>query len=359
VNSKTLFGHLALRFSSHPENLATEALAFILKNSPAASTAFIRALRTVGADVPDAVTYETQQVGVENSIPDMKCFDPTGTVRIIVENKFWAGLTDNQPTTYLRELPTGQSSVLLFIVPETRRKLVWDDLARRCEKAEIQVADVCTDTQIWISSVNDTHKLGVTSWSYILSVLASATIEERDASAHNDVVQLRGLCERMDAEAFLPLTSEELSNLEMPRRIMDLSYLPIDIVAEATKAGYCDMKNQRETSSRYGSGKYVRIGRFSTWVAFDAAAWRDLGRSPMWLQFYSDYNNLTEVRELLTPLRVSHPPMCFDFNGYVCVPLMLPTGVERNVVIRKAVEQVGRVAELLNAGAMTAAATIS
>lgn len=355
MNNRTLFGHLALQFSAHPENLATEALAFILKNSPAASAAFVRSLNAAGADVPDGLTYETQQVGVENSIPDMKCFDSTGTVRVIVENKFWAGLTDNQPTTYLRELPDGQSSLLLFIVPETRRKLVWDDLAARCQKAAVELADFCSTTQIQISGVNDTHKLGLTSWSYILSVLASATIEEHDAAAHNDVIQLRGLCDRMDAEAFLPFTSEELSNLEIPRRIMDLSCLPLDIVAEATKAGYCDTKSQRETPSRYGSGKYVKIGRFSPWLAFDAAAWRDLGTSPMWVQFYSDYNNLTEVRELLTPLRVTTPCLCFDFNGYICVPLMLPTGVEKDVVVRDAVAQVGRVATLLRSAERVAA----
>lgn len=37
--SSTLFGHLALQFSTHPENLATEALVFILKKSETASKA--------------------------------------------------------------------------------------------------------------------------------------------------------------------------------------------------------------------------------------------------------------------------------------------------------------------------------
>lgn len=100
----TLFGQLAIQFSAHPENVATEALAFILRGSPTVSQRFLQYVRSVAGDFASSLTYETQQTGLDDSIPDMKCLDSSGTLRVIVENKFWAGLTDNQPVPYIREL---------------------------------------------------------------------------------------------------------------------------------------------------------------------------------------------------------------------------------------------------------------
>jgi hypothetical protein len=107
-----VLAHLALRFASHPENLATEALAFILKGSEAASTVFIELLRSRGVSLPRILTFETQQVGTDSAIPDMNGSDDSGILRVIVENKFWAGLTDNQPVAYLKRLPSSQSAAL-------------------------------------------------------------------------------------------------------------------------------------------------------------------------------------------------------------------------------------------------------
>ena len=50
MSVNTMFGHLALQFTTHPENLATEALAFVLRNSAAASGAFSVFLRSAGIE---------------------------------------------------------------------------------------------------------------------------------------------------------------------------------------------------------------------------------------------------------------------------------------------------------------------
>src|SRR5271156_2412522 len=41
-----------------------------------------------------------------------------------------------------------------------------------------------------------------------------------ETSASADIAQLRSLCDVMDNEAFLPVRVEELTNLEMPRRLI-------------------------------------------------------------------------------------------------------------------------------------------
>lgn len=60
MNTPPLLAHLAARFVSQRENLATEALAYILLRSEAARSATIRTFRLLGADVPDHLTFRTR-----------------------------------------------------------------------------------------------------------------------------------------------------------------------------------------------------------------------------------------------------------------------------------------------------------
>ena len=131
MKSDTVFGHLVHQFATHPENLATEALSFILRSSPAASCAFTEFIRQIGFDCPGSLHVETQRGGQDQSIPDMKCLDDKGLLRVVIENKFWAGLTENQPVTYIRELLAGVAALVLFVVPKTRLELVWNEIDRK------------------------------------------------------------------------------------------------------------------------------------------------------------------------------------------------------------------------------------
>jgi hypothetical protein len=55
-----LFGHLATRFSTSPENLATEALAFIVNRSPAMREALRRLVGRTGIELPRLETFRSQ-----------------------------------------------------------------------------------------------------------------------------------------------------------------------------------------------------------------------------------------------------------------------------------------------------------
>ena len=67
-------------------------------------------------------------------VPDLAVFGHDGQERILLEAKFWAGLTENQPGTYLARLPDdGATSVLLFVAPEARLESIWTELRRRTE----------------------------------------------------------------------------------------------------------------------------------------------------------------------------------------------------------------------------------
>jgi hypothetical protein len=349
MKTNTVFGHLALQFASHPENLATEALAFILKNSITASRAFSDLIRLAGVDCPANLHYETQQVGLEQSIPDMKCRDAEGRIRVILENKFWAGLTENQPVTYIRELPKDVCGVVLFIVPEARVRLVWDELLIRCIAAENPVLEIRQHTNMTVGVLDGERHLAIASWRNLLRALAGATMSSGEIDCHGDIAQLEGLCNAMDEQAFLPLRGEELTNLEMARRIINFSDLPFEIAAAAESRGYCNRRGLRETAFRYCSGTYVRIGTYEPWLGFDAKAWLRLGVSPLWVNFFPPpYSPTVEIREKLVRFRTASPQRCFEFEGRVAVPIVLAAGVEKNRLVEEAVRQLGELASELD-----------
>lgn len=351
MKSNTVFGHLVHQFAIHPENLATEALCFILRTSPAASVAFANFVKQILPDCPENMRFETQQVGVENSIPDMKCFDDEGRIRVIVENKFWAGLTDNQPVTYVRELPAAVGGMVLLVVPEARLQIVWDEVVRRCNAEKLPVRILDHPSAIKAADIGDGHILAATSWKAVLEALLNATVLAVEVDSQNDIAQLVGLCKTMEEEVFLPLRNEELTNLDMPRRIINFSDLPFGIIYEAANQGVIDRKGIRETPQRYGSGSYIRIGGCSAWVGFHAYQWHKLGVSLMWVNFYPEYCSITEVRNTLCRFRNTMPPRVFDVERgnyrWVAVPIFLTTGVEKQSVIDDAVRQLGELRDEL------------
>jgi hypothetical protein len=65
-----LFEHLASRFSTHPENLATEAVAFIVNRSPAMREALTRLVGRTGIELPPLTRFLSQAGDDKGNIPD-------------------------------------------------------------------------------------------------------------------------------------------------------------------------------------------------------------------------------------------------------------------------------------------------
>lgn len=69
--------------------------------------------------------------------PDMWGF--AGSVpHVFLANKFWAGLTDNQPISYLHQLAAyPHPTILLVIAPAAREQTLWHELGRRLREGGI------------------------------------------------------------------------------------------------------------------------------------------------------------------------------------------------------------------------------
>ena len=226
----SVFAHVVSR-SLAPEPAATQALEYVLKDPDA--------LRTfVGSLAPLGVSFEPRSVESELAFgdgqPDLTIYDSMGQHRLFVENKFWAGLTDAQPLTYLDHLPQDDApSALVFLVPQERVRSVWGELRRRCAEADLSVAEEGDSGVLLAGKLSGNRVMAVTDWRRVLDGLAAVE------SVRSDVHQLRALTERMDAEAFLPIQADELTAADVARRMINYADLVQPIVDELIEPFQC------------------------------------------------------------------------------------------------------------------------
>ena len=126
----SVLAHVA---TSMGERGATQALAYILNNN-LASSELLSACSTRQASHSTPRHHIQAEKGNDGNQPDMTIHDMNdpSRLRVLIENKFWADLTNKQPVGYLKELPEDVSSALLFIVPSDRVRQIWNELKRRC-----------------------------------------------------------------------------------------------------------------------------------------------------------------------------------------------------------------------------------
>ena len=115
----TLLAHLIPRFAAQSEPLATQALAYVLNTAPDVSKAFVSMVHQTGFE-----PFDVGRIAAEerhgDGVPDLTIRDTAGVIRVLVENKFWAGLTDTQPVGYLDQLPSDAPAALLFVGAHSR-----------------------------------------------------------------------------------------------------------------------------------------------------------------------------------------------------------------------------------------------
>jgi hypothetical protein len=325
----SLFGHLASSFASQPENVATEALAYILSSSSSARSAFIEHGRSVlKTDFSSDLHFASQKTGGDGGVPDL--WGGGDQERFLVEVKFWAGLTSPQKRGYGKVLAGQETGGCLFLVPE-----------QRIEHIHRQLKDKLTrDANGSDGSIHRTpegHPVSVTSWARVLNTLEATTRESTEETRRqtlNDIQQLRGLCNRLNAEGFHPLHAGELGP-EVGRRMIDLRQLVEELHAEIQTDAFepwTDVSQMRRrtkvyrfTGDLYGTKWYLGIMY---------RQWRDLEDSPLWLKLRepdaSRRQNLrSALRTEVTILKDLKPSKSND----TLIPLDLPLGVSRKEVV--------------------------
>lgn len=303
---QTVFSYIIQkRFSQVNEDVATDALAYILESSESARNGMMKLLRSIVPDLP-ALQFKTQQI--EGTIrPDMWGF-ADNQPRVFVENKFWAGLTDNQPLSYLKQLAAyPQPTVLLVIAPAAREQTLWRELNHRLAAKGISTTARAAAPAVPCSA--DTQLgpvLALTSWGNVLSILEHECAD--DPSARGDLVQLRALCDSADADAFAPVSRAEVTDQRAPAFITQLGRIVQSVVDLAVTQRTLFVDGLRPQASWQRIGRYVRVsgdaagGGAGAWFGIHFALWKTHGTTPLWLIFdNSNFGRAQEVRSLIEP----------------------------------------------------------
>ena len=340
----TLLAHLAGSLSRHPENIAVEALGYILKSEPTLRV-MEAVLKEGGADVGTIAKVRTQLSEGETR-PDLVGLDRHGEKCVSIEAKFWAGLTEKQPNAYLERLPPGKA--LLFVAPELRIPTLWSEL-----RSLAGVEDVPSDpdeTDFKSVTTGAGKRLMLISWRRLLDRLEAAG----DSQLRSEIQQLRGLADRVDASEFLPLRPEEFAP-EIPRRLVSLRRLVDQATKRAVEMKFADISGLRVAPQAYGYGRYLRLRGGGAWFGIDSDLWArgSYPDTPLWLRFSEwgqDDAQWPKTHSALETLMLKDPPECFEEDGQMLVPVPLPTGIEYCEVREEVVGRLRRIADLFNPG---------
>lgn len=278
----SLLGQFYHRIRGAQEDIASEGLVYILQRSEAARLTLQQVIGFRSGVVLAPLHYEAQRAGEEQERPDITGLDEHGDVALIIEAKFWASLTPNQPLKYLERLGAGK--VLLFICPSGRIRSLYDELRLRLKQSGLSFRE---DLQGHAFRLPDDRCLLVQSWSNILAHLDGALLESGERSLQADLAQIAGFCAVIDREAFVPLRSEDLS--PAIARTVSSFYELADQVVDALKSrNHITTRGLNATGQKYGYTRYFKYEDMGVGLNIRFDLWARHADTPFWLQIKDD-----------------------------------------------------------------------
>jgi hypothetical protein len=281
----------------------------------------------------------------------MAGYDET-ELRVYIENKFWAGLTENQPIYYLKELAERiQPSVLLIVVPAEREQTLWRDICRRLESAGIAVADRDTAAGIVCSVTTAIGPiLALTSWTKLLSALELEVAD--DQSARSDLLQLRALCEAADSDAFIPISLTDVTDQHTPAFILQLGSIVQASVDLAVTEGVLNINRLMPQASWERIGRYARFSNeqgVGIWFGIHFSLWKTHGGTPLWLIFsQSEFSRAHEARPLIEPWAAKEGIFTTWQTDVFAVAVDIEIGEDKDRVLRAIVDRLKMIADVLS-----------
>lgn len=346
-----LLGHVVSLLTTQRENAATEALSYVLSSNTARGA--LASLLSGGHGSPVAVARIRTQASVgEESRPDVVVYADDDRPGGFIEAKLWAGLTDAQPVEYLRRLEEQGGQVLLFLVPKERIEPILMELSARARAKSVALSDWSHAGSLRVARTPTGKSLIVSSWASVLGALRLALAQANENDALADIDQLEALVDRFATEGFIPLSASELSDLEVPRRIVSLIDVVDRGVLAAVAAGHLKRDGLKETPGRYSAGRYVAFPQAICWMGVDMAAWRHLQVSPAWIFFYGTQCAVASIREALQPWARATGTGLHSFRSAdIAIPLRVRIGADEDAVVADFVAQIRSVgAALATAG---------
>ena len=334
-NSDTLLAYLVSSFPGNTENIATEALRHIFDHSDACGVALNDVIQSGVQGVNAVTTVKTQVIHVDGTRPDLVGFDETGAERVLIEVKFWAELTSNQPNGYIRRLPDVGPTLVMFLAPEERVRSLWPQLQGRLGREFGHLVE--TESERRCVRVEDTQKhLMIVSWGSLLDSMAARTRDYAEGGVETEIRQLRSLAKYADAGALKPVRRGEEFGTDSEMRQRQYKRL-IDAATErGIEQDWASRKGLRATPRGYGYGRYVNLRGTVVWFGINVEQFESTGETPLWVDCYDMLQDEpSEVQDAL------------GMQGSQWAPITLKRDVEYPEMLDGVVESLKQVADVL------------
>ena len=299
LDNDTLLAYLVSSFPGNTENIATETLRHILDRSDACRVALNDVVQSGVRDVNPIIAVKTQVNQADGTIPDLVGFDETGTERVLIEVKFWADLTSNQPNAYINRLPDDGPTVVMFLVPEERVQSLWPRLQERLKRKFNFLIEIESERKC--ERVKGTQKhLMIASWGGLLDSMAARTRDYGELGVETEIRQLRSLATYADVGAFKPIRRGEEFGADSEVRLRQYKRL-IDAATErGIEQGWASRKGLNASRRPYGYGRFIRLGEHVVWFGVNTDQFERTGETPLWLDcYYILRDKTTGVRDVL------------------------------------------------------------
>ena len=346
MTANTLLAHLISRFAAdRQEVLVTEALAHLCQHSPAVRQGLASFASGLGAPV-DIARVKAQHHDPDSAArPDLVAFDASGQPVVIIEAKFNAGLTDQQPHAYLAHT----DGLVLVVCPARRIEPLWGELLRRTAMLGPRRVDHAPGPTR-LATIDGHADLAITSWRVLLEAVRHS-VTAAEPGFLGDVDQLRSLCGVLESNLFLPLRSEELTD-DTGTRILQYNRMVDDLTARLRRRDDVNTYRLRTAASAGWYGQYLNLPRgFAGLLHFSAEKWSETATTPLWLYLkdqWGDTHDPARVEHALAPLWAT-PNQPHWHDDAWNVPLHLPLGRDRDDVLNDLEAQLHTVLDIIAA----------
>lgn len=282
----SLLAHLYPRIKGSQEDVATFSLGYILEQSDSLNKAFTKLIgEKLGIDIGEQLLYTCQDADSEHGRPDIAGYKD-GVLKILCEAKFYAGLTGNQPTSYLERLIDAGGDGLIFICPENRIVSLWDKVCKIADE-DYQATEISK----YCAEYNNV-RMSIIAWQEILAAL-QVYAAEHDPERLGDVKQLDGLCSMMESSAFVPFRPEDFG-AEVARNIGRYykAFEEIYNHLKANKEIETDVKGYRLGPYVSGYGRCIVIDGVMVSLNYNQDLWKAQSsiETPYWI-FIQELND--------------------------------------------------------------------
>jgi hypothetical protein len=303
----SLLGQFFSSIKGSQEDIASMGLVYILQSSKTARDYLGRIIAShAGIDL-GPLTFTAQETGEKGERPDISGRDGSGRETLIIEAKFWASLTSNQPVAYLDRL--GANSVLVFICPQLR------EISLRGE------IEACLDGFSYEKTggsfrFDGSKVLFVINWSALLAGLREALREKNESVS--DIDQIIGFCEVIDNSVFFPIQDSDMSPA-VARRVNSYCDMIDKVVDRLKLAQGITTANYRATAQKYGYTRYFALGEYGFALEVNLKSWETLADTPFWLSVNllngnGSFDQPTQFKDAIRKASANTKVRIFDVN---------------------------------------------